>query len=155
VIPPDIQAVLTDLANGASLEKACKPAGRPCKSTILRKVKSDPEIAEAYAWAMEARAEHRVGELIELNEMLIRGETDPQTCRVASENLRWLASKDSSRFAERTRAEITGANGKDLLPPPKEVDLFEEARYLASVLWSAGCNSLDQAKPAALLGGSS
>lgn len=86
MIPDNIRAVLDDLANGASLDRACKPAGRPCKSTILRKTKADPEIAAAYAEALECRAEHRVGELLDLNEKILTGKIDPQSARVLGDN---------------------------------------------------------------------
>jgi hypothetical protein len=151
-IPDNIRAVLDDLANGASLERACKPAGRPSKATVLRRIKTDPELALAHAEALDARGEHRVGQLVELNEKLIRGEIDPQTCRVASENLRWLAGKDSNRYSERQRIEATGKDGAPLIPEPRPADMMDTARFFALALYQSGVRSLKELEPAALLG---
>jgi len=147
----DFQNVLSAISDGASLASACKPSGRPSKDTVLRRTKSDAEFSCRYEEAMAARAEVRVGQLVDVNDKLLKGEIDPSSARVVCENLRWLAGKDSSRFADRQRTELTGRDGAPLLPEPKPVDLFEEARYIASILWRAGIQSVDQMNPAALI----
>ena len=129
------QAVLDDLAGGLSSEVACRPAGRPSKSTILRRVRSDPEFALDYSQALEARAESRVDKLMQINERLELGTIDPQSARCISDNLRWLAGKDNpARYSDKIRSEVSGPNNTPLIPDTKKIDDLEIAVWIAACL---------------------
>lgn len=128
-------AVLDDLASGLSLEAACRGDKRPSKSTVQRRIKSDPAFAQAHSEALEARAESRVDKLMQINERLEIGTIDPSSARVILDNLKWLAGKDHpARFSEKFKSEISGPNGVPLIPDTKQPDDLEIAVYLAHVL---------------------
>jgi hypothetical protein len=148
VIPDEaFNRVLAFIADGDSVASACKRTGACDNATFFRRVRSNPELNKRWQEATEERAairEQRYGEVLD---KLEAGSIDPQSARVLLDGIKFQMQNDDRRYQEKVRAELTGRDGKDLIPAPKEVDLFEEARYLASVLWSAGVNSLDQAKP--------
>ena len=81
----DFQDVLSAISDGASLATACKPSGRPSKDTVLRRTKSDAEFSRRYEEALAGRAEVRVGQLVDVNDKLLKGEIDPTSARVVCE----------------------------------------------------------------------
>ncbi|WP_408438456.1 terminase small subunit-like protein [Paraburkholderia caffeinilytica] len=54
-----IDAVLEDIARGASVERACARPGAPSRATLFRWIGSNADLAEKYADAVRAQVHSR------------------------------------------------------------------------------------------------
>jgi len=54
-----IDAVLVDIANGATVEKACSRPGAPSRTTFFRWLGSNPELADRYADSVREQTRSR------------------------------------------------------------------------------------------------
>ncbi len=129
--PEIAETILFALAEGELLTDVCAADDMPARSTVYRWLHADPDFARRYGLAIELRAQHRVDQLSELNEKLLAGDVPPQEAKVIADNLKWLAAReDPRRFSDRLLQELTGPNGKDLIPEKKMTDV-EVARWIA------------------------
>jgi hypothetical protein len=109
--------VIRLIGEGVPLANALGGPDRPGRTRFYDRLKVDGELERAYALAMQQRAAGRADKLLEINELLLKGKIDPQSAKVASDNYKWLASKeDSRRYGDISRQEITGRDGANLLP---------------------------------------
>ena len=121
--------VIRLISEGVPLANALGGKDRPGRTAFYERLKSDATLAREYEVAMTQRAQCRVDAILDVNDRLLRGAIDPQSARCISDNLKWLAQKeDPRRFSDVSRTEISGRDGKDLLP---EMSDFELARVLA------------------------
>lgn len=136
--PEAYASVIKDLADGIPLANALGGPDRPGRTAFYQRLKDEPALAREYEAALQQRAQCRVDALLDINDRLLQGRIDPQSAKVASENLRWLASReDSRRYGDKSQTEITGRDGRDLLPPQPMSDL-ETARLIAHLLHKGG-----------------
>jgi len=139
----DFQAVITDLAKGTPLASALGGSNRPGRTAFYQRLKEDPALAREYDAAMQQRASCRIDALLDVNERLLCGRLDPASAKVISQNLQWLAAKESPKqYGEKQVIEATGADGKSLFPEPK-MDDRETARLLAFLL-SRGQRAIEE-----------
>ena len=132
--PEVFEAILLRIAEGESLTAVCNEPGQPSKSTVHALVKNNHDFAKGYEAAVKARAQSRVDELMRINAKLEEGAIDPSSARVLCDNLKWLAAReDPQKFSDRLWAELTGKDGKDLIPE-KKMDDLEMARWIAHLL---------------------
>ncbi len=131
-----VESVCVRLSEGEMVKAALESLGI-ARRTFFGWIRQHPEAAAQYRAARLARGEHCRDQLIELNEKLKQGKIDPQSARVLSDNLRWMAAKDAPELFS-DRVELTGANGQDLTTEDKPRDNLELARWMALVLTKAG-----------------
>lgn len=93
-------AILTDIANGASLATALRKPGMPSYALAKLHLRSDPALREAYEQAVQDRAAFLAEELIELADTPIPEGLDPasrsawvQHLRVRLDTRKWIASR--------------------------------------------------------------
>ena len=137
-------AVIADIAAGTPLASALGGKDRPGRTGFFQRLKTDPDLAREYAAAMEQRAQCRVDAILDVNDRLLRGALDPASAKVISSNLIWLASKeDNRRYGEIQRTELTGRDGRDLLPEQSKMNDRELARLLAFLLNKGARQTVD------------
>jgi hypothetical protein len=141
--PEAFQRVLDDVAGGMSLEAACKGKNRPHKATVLRKTRDDATFCAAYAEALECRSETRIEKIHQTCERLEAQTIDPGSARELINTWRWLAAKDSARFSDKIKSEISGPNGAPLIPERAPPDELEVARFIAHMAYQAGMRRTD------------
>ena len=132
-------AVIKDIAAGIPLANALGGPSKPGRTLFFARLKEDPALAREYEAAMQMRGQVRVDELLDVNQRLLKGLIDPQSAKVISSNLIWLAGKEAPKtYGEVTRTELTGKDGKDLIPEAEQVSEFELARRIAYLLHKGG-----------------
>lgn len=130
----DYRAILADLADGTPLAKSWG-GNRPGKTLFHRKVATDAAFAQDYSRAMVMRAQARIAKIEEIVDKLEVGRIDPASAKCAIDALKWPSQKeDPSRYSDVQRAEVTGRDGRDLIPEQPKVSDFETARLLAYLL---------------------
>jgi hypothetical protein len=152
--PEAFDQVLAHVGEGDSPISACRRPGMPSKSSVLRRVRSDPSFARAYEAALEERAQMRLHRYGEILDKLESGKLDPSTGRVLLDGLKLQMQLDDRRLSERNRTEISGPDGGNLIPEPKEMPSdFETARYIAYLLGNTGAlPKTEYAEPLRLVG---
>ncbi len=126
-----VTAICEQIAQGEPVSRLGAKPGMPSSSTFFAWLRQSDEAASLYSAAKRARAELARDKIAELNGKLEKGEIDPQSAKVMADNLKWLASKDApGSYSE--RMEVTGEQGKDLLPA-RERDDLELARFCALI----------------------
>lgn len=142
-------AVIKDIAAGTPLANALGGKDRPGRTAFYQRLKEDASLAREYDAAMQQRAQVRVDELLDVNQRLLEGRIDPASAKVISQNLQWLAAKESPKqYGEVTRTELTGRDGRDLLPTSPPLSDFEVARGISFLLHKGA-----KAAPAAIEAG--
>jgi len=132
--PATYTEILIRISEGESLGSICSEPDMPSRSTVYEKVRSEGVFAKSYSEAIKARAQSRVDEMMRILAKLEQGLIDPQSARVTLDTLRWLSSReDPTRFGDKLLQELTGKDGKDLIPERKMDDL-EMARWIAHLL---------------------
>ena len=140
VTDADIELVLAAIADGASsVTAACRKAGVCDRATFFRRVRDNPDLARRWQHAQEERAEVQAEQYERIERLLEEGRLDPSTSKILLESLRWkMARNDSRRFSDKVRSEVTGAEGRPLIPEmPRNqspLDDLEVARWLAFTL---------------------
>ena len=131
------EEVWSAISEGASVAVACRKTGMN-KATFFRRVRDNPELNRRWQQAREERAEARAERYDDIERRLEAGELDPSTSKILLESLRWKMSKDDARFSDRTKTELSGPEGRPLIPEmPKNqspLDELEIARFLAFTL---------------------
>jgi len=90
------------------------------------------------------RAQARIAKIEDVIEQVLCGRAEPAAAKVALDSLRWLAQKeDPSRYSDVQRSEVTGRDGRDLIPDQPKMSDAETARLLAYLL-SKGQRSIDR-----------
>lgn len=111
--------ICTMIAEGTGLKAACEKLGLN-RATVRGWIDNRPEFGLAYERARRHRADHFQDEILEISDKIADCK-DPaavNAARLQVDSRRWLASKLlPERFGDHSRVEMTGANGKDLLPP--------------------------------------
>lgn len=119
-------AILSRLAAGESLRKACEGEDMPEPQTVLRWVQAEPNFAEQYARAREVGYLLLADEILEISDdstgdmMLTEHGEKPDTERVARSKLRvdsrkWLLSK----MLPKVYGDKLAIGGADDMPPIK------------------------------------
>lgn len=144
--------VLALLAEGLSLSEICRRDDMPARSTVHQWIADNVDgFTDKYARAREAQADRFADEIVEIaddstNDWVERKRgkdtvTDLDYDHVQRSKLRvdarkWLMARMApKKYGDRVAAEITGKDGKDLLPA--ETDPSRIALALLSVLQAA------------------
>ena len=108
--------VIEGIAAGRSLRSLCRQDGWPDPGMICKWLVDDVEFAQHYARARESDG-HATGEEVgELARAILRGEVPPDVGRVAGDLLKWTAARKAPKvYGEKMQAEVTGANGGEIV----------------------------------------
>ena len=99
------------IAAGSNLTRISKIPGMPVFATMAEWMRKNPEFAEDYARAREARADSRQDRIDEIGAKLERGEIDSNTARVLVDIEKWQAGKEKPKsYGDKldVNAHITG-----------------------------------------------
>lgn len=142
-IPDDvIDALLSLVAGGKSLVRACEVPGMPNRTAFLRRVAADPDLEKRYALAMDARADFYAEETIDIaddgrNDTYVDEEGNKRTDHdvVARSKLRiaarqWYAAK----IAPKKYSDKLAIGGTDDLPPVATTSTLDVANLPTDVL---------------------
>ena len=92
-----LNAVVDRLIEGDSLRQICRTKGIPDKSTILRWLVDDPDLATTMARAREMQADALDDDIAEIVDEVRRGKLDPQAAQVIIRAHQWRAGKMKPR----------------------------------------------------------
>ena len=125
-----INEVCKRIAQGEALNKICKTEGMPSKDTIFEWLDKNKLFSDQYARARERQAELFLDEIIEIADessldrnINEEGKSYVDHEVVARSRLRvdvrkWAMSKLApKKYGDKIQQEITGKDGKDLIPP--------------------------------------
>lgn len=132
--PENADRICALLADKRTLREIAEEIGIKSASSITDWAREDDEFAARYARAMELRCEMMAEEILEIsddgtNDWMERQIGDGETVTVADhehiqrsklrvDSRKWLMAKMMpKKYGDRVSAEITGKDGKDLIPP--------------------------------------
>ncbi len=102
-----INKVAEGMFQGLSLRKICQQEGMPNKSTILRWLEKDEELATIIARAREGQIEHYADLMLEKAEACSL--EDVPKVKLEIDTIKWIASKlKPKKYGERTTHEHQG-----------------------------------------------
>jgi hypothetical protein len=108
-------AILERMAQGESLSAICRDRGMPTRTTILRRVTSDPAFEALYDRARQAMGDALAEQILEIADDASTDLSDPQSVNRAKLKVdarKWLASKLFPRqFGDVVRNEVSGPAG--------------------------------------------
>ena len=133
------ERILELLRGGMSLRKAAEGEGVTCQ-TVQRWCAAHPAFAEQYARAREAGYAALGERLLELPGVAhdaaldeVTGRLRIEACRFEADVLKWtLARMLPKVYGDRKAVEVSGPDGKDLLPQHSREEMAEFAAMLAS-----------------------
>ena len=155
---PDLAAKICDLiAEGESLRTIGEMEGMPARRTVRGWLEAHPQFERTYAIARRWWAQSIEEELAELAgksqqiaanaaQAGVNENAAIAALRCEIDSKKWLLSKIApSVYGDRISQEITGANGRDLIPAAEQMDGSKLALALLNILHAApgGKNRLD------------
>jgi hypothetical protein len=90
----DYAKVIQLISEGRPLTDCLGGKDKPGKTAFYQRLKEDSQLARDYELALTLRASCRIDALLDVNERLLKGEIDPSSAKVISQNLQWLAGKE-------------------------------------------------------------
>lgn len=149
--------ICSELADGKSLRTVCKTEGMPSTQTVFRWLRTHEGFCDQYARAKDEAADALVDEMLDIADVAtndwmevhdkdnvgyrLNGEAINRS-RLRVDTRKWIASKlKPKKYGEKVQTELTGADGKDLIPVMSETEI---ARRIAFAL-QQGANA--QEKP--------
>jgi hypothetical protein len=139
------------------MRSVCKDEGMPSMQTVFSWLRTKPEFLEQYTRAKDESADALVDEMLDIadhatNDWMEQHDKDNVGYRLNGEAInrsrlrvdtrKWIASKlKPKKYGEKVQTELTGADGKDLVPAMNETEI---ARRIAFAL-QQGANA--QEKP--------
>jgi ribosomal protein L40E len=130
---PDLGRQVCDLiAEGETLTDICLMPGFPAIRDIARWRTEIDEFAVAFAIARDTRADIRVDGIAKTVKDMRAGTLDPGIGKPVIEGLKWLAGKDSPRFADKVTIDQTIRPGQ----PEPEAEHITKA-WISRVVASA------------------
>lgn len=144
---PLASVICSRISAGESLRQVCRDESMPCTSTVMKWALEIPDFSEQYAKARSMLLEHWAEDIVDIsddgtNDWVATNDPENPGYRLNGEHVnrsrlrvdtrKWLLSKlAAKKYGDRISAEVTGADGKDLIP---EVDETEIARRIAFAL---------------------
>lgn len=139
--------ICEQLSGGISLRTVCKADDMPCAATVFNWLRAKPEFVEQYTRAKEESADALVEEMLDISDEAsndwmevhdddnvgyrLNGEAINRS-RLRVDTRKWIASKlKPKKYGEKVQTELTGADGKALIPEMSDTDV---ARTLAFLL---------------------
>lgn len=121
------------IAAGESLRSFCELDDAPCKKSVMRWLRQNPEFSAQYARAREEQAESQVDKIIEIaDDPTIKADDK----RVRIDARKWHAEKmKPKKYGPVTKTELTGIDGGPI--QLNDMSMNEAARRLAFMLRSA------------------
>ena len=117
--------ICSRIANGESLKGICAHDDMPDKATVYRWLAVDKEFCDKYTRARDIQADYYADELISIADDFEKGIDDPTAvsrAKLQIETRKWIASKLKPKsYGDKITQELTGADGKDLLPPALKI----------------------------------
>lgn len=134
------ERVCSVLAEGGTLREAAQVAGAS-KDAILRWTRAHPAFAEAYKAARELGYALKAERLDELAQEAHEAAMDPvlgrqrlEACRFEADTVKWQLSKMLPKvYGDRKAVEVSGPDGKDLLPRHTQEEIAAFAAMMAKV----------------------
>lgn len=138
---PELGRQVCDLiAEGETLTDICNMPGFPAVRDIARWRTEVDEFAQALAIAKDVRADIRVDSIAKTVREMRKGEIDPGIGKAVVDGLKWLAGKDSPRYADKVTIDQTIRPGQ----PEPEAEQVTKA-WIARVI--AGSANVIELKP--------
>jgi hypothetical protein len=138
---PELGRQVCDLiAEGETLSDICLMPGFPAVRDIARWRTEVDEFAVAFAIARDTRADIRVDSIAKNTREMRSGALDVNIGKAVNESLKWLAGKDSPRYADKVTIDQTIRPGQ----PEPEAEQVTKA-WIARVV--AGSPNVIELKP--------
>jgi hypothetical protein len=137
------ERIIDEVSTGRSLLEVCAMPGMPDRHSVRRWCIERPDFAERYEkgreWSAYALLDE-IDDLVDRGQEIVEaaaknGGSAQAAASVLREQLnvkRWKVGKLLPQYGERSQVELTGAGGKDLMPP--EVDRTKLAHVLLTIL---------------------
>jgi len=114
-----LMVVIDRMCEGESLNQICKDEKMPSRGTVLnyallkRDAKEEwvQKFSQAYEIAKMVRAESWADEMTELADQTVPVSEEIQKTKLQIETRKWLVGKLLNQFGDKSRHEITGADG--------------------------------------------
>jgi hypothetical protein len=136
---PELGRRVCDLiAEGETLTDICLMPGMPAVRDVARWRSEVDEFAVAYAIARDTRADIRVDAIAKTTREMRKGVVDHQVGKAVIDSLKWLAGKDSPRYADKVTIDQTIRPGQ----PEPEAEQVTKAWIARAV---AGTNVIELA----------
>lgn len=122
------------VVSGRSILSVCRDDDMPAQDTIYRWKRENPAFSEKLAQARDERLEAYADRMVALGDRVIEeADFDPQRCNAAVNAI----DKAARLQAPKQRMELTGKDGKDLVPETTATD-YDIARKIAFALSASG-----------------
>jgi len=138
--------ICSQLAEGKSLRTVCKADDMPCMQTVFNWMRAYPQFLDQYTRAKEESADLLVEEMLDISDdatndwMEVHDKDNPgyrlngeaiNRSRLRVDTRKWIAAKlKPKKYGERLQTEVTGADGKDLIPQTSDLDLARRLAFL-------------------------
>jgi hypothetical protein len=138
---PELGRAVCDLiAEGETLSDICNMPGYPAVRDVARWRAEVDEFAVAFAIAKDTRADIRVDGIAKAVKEMRKGDLDRAVGKAVIDGLRWLAGKDSPRYADKVTVDQTIRPGA----PEPEAEQVTKA-WIARVM--AGSSNVIELRP--------
>lgn len=144
---PELAALICErIASGLSMRTVCKADDIPNAATVFLWIQRHKEFAEQYALATAARAHAHAEDTIDIaddasNDWMETHDPDNPGYKLNGEHInrsrlrvdtrKWFASKCfPKKYGEKVQTELTGAEGKDLIPEVSDLELARRVAFL-------------------------
>lgn len=147
-------SICSELAEGKSLRSVCRAESMPCIKTVFSWMRVYPQFLQQYEKAKEESADLHAEDMLDIadsgtNDWMEANDPNNagykangehiQRSRLRVDTRKWIASRlKPKKYGDRTTTELTGKDGKDLVPDLSNPETLKDvARRLAFVLSGA------------------
>ena len=141
--PELLDTIIERIAKGGTLLRICEEPGMPSRNTFHEWLAKVEGAKERYEIAVQRRTERYVEEMTQISDDGLndtytddQGNTRTMTDVIARSKLRvdtrkWIASKLLPKtYGDKVTTEVTGADGKALIPELSETDIARRVAFL-------------------------
>lgn len=141
--PELLEDIIERIAKGGTLLRICEEPGMPNRNTFHEWLAKVEGAKERYEIAVQRRTERYVEEMTQISDDGLndtytddQGNTRTMTDVIARSKLRvdtrkWIASKLLPKtYGDKVTTEVTGADGKALIPELSETDIARRVAFL-------------------------
>jgi hypothetical protein len=122
------------IAEGASLRSIGEMPAMPSRRTMRGWLETHVEFERSYEIARKRRAENLIDEIVELSDSVAGSDSAAavNAARLAVATRQWVAAKLLPQYGDKSRVELSGKDGKELIRDPPDRSIV--ALALLSIL---------------------